>query len=169
MSLGGRVSHHKLAVGFHVTLQQLIEWSKQTLEAVSVDRCYLQLCLGNHIGLTDTTLQEGKLAEVVTSLVLHDLLRGLACVEGLGGNSLTRNDDVENIALFTFLNDTGLCLEGLFLDGVANLASLIRIDTLQDWHTGKEILVLGSLLLGSILHDVVEGVPVKLPQSTVGL
>lgn len=130
----------------------------------------MQLGHGDDVGSAGLVLDKGALAEVVSGLVLVDLDGGLADLDSLGGDGLTLHDQVEGVAvLVTLLDDQLLGLVPLLLEGVSELAALVLVHVLEDLHALEELVVLLALLGSSILHDVVEGVAVQLPELSISL
>ena len=57
----------------------------------------------------------------------------------------------------------------MLLDSVGNLTALVMVDALEDGDGGEEVFVAVALVLGSILHNMIESVAVKLPKVYIAL
>jgi len=153
----------------HTALEDGLKGSKQTHEAVSVDTSHVNVGLGDDVGGSRFTLEEGTLSKVLTRLVFHDLLGCGAGLHRLGGERLSADDDKEIVALVPLLNDLRTSFEGSLFNGISNLAPLVVVHAMKDRHAGQEIFVAIALVLRSILDNVVESVTVELPQRHVRL
>ena len=134
---------------------------------MSVQLHYSHVSLSNHIRSSGFVSDQSQLSKVVTSLVLHHFLRGFASLDSLGSDCLTILDNIEVIALVTFLNDQVVRLELFLFEGIRQLASLVVVHALEDLNSAQELLILLSLLLSCILHNVIESVSIQRVQLTL--
>lgn len=88
-----------------IAVENCIEGSQKSHEAVSVDSGHFHGSFGDDIGGTRLTLEEGSLAEVLTRLVLHDLLGRGASPKRFSGESISADDDVKIVSLVTLGDD----------------------------------------------------------------
>jgi hypothetical protein len=75
----------------------------------------------------------------------------------------------EIVSLVTLLDDEVSSLETVFMEGVSEFGSFIRLHSGENGNFFKESFIFLTTADGRVLHDVVEGVPVKLPQETLVL
>ena len=61
-------------------------------------------------------------------------------------------------------DDSLACRETELFNCVCDLASFVVVYCLQDRHRAQEVLILVTLVLCGIFHDVIEGVTVQLPE-----
>ena len=151
----------------HIALENRIEGSQKSLEAISVDSGNLDFGLGDDVGGTRFAQKEGTLTEVVGGTVGFDLGGG-GSVKRLGGDSFTTDNDVEVATVSTLSKDLGTSGESGLLDGIGDLAALVMVDRLEDRDGREEIFVSITLVLSGILHDVSESVTVELPKRNCG-
>uniref|UniRef100_A0A7S3HZM5 Uncharacterized protein n=1 Tax=Favella ehrenbergii TaxID=182087 RepID=A0A7S3HZM5_9SPIT len=156
-------------VVIHITLQNSVERAQKSHEAVAVDCRNLHLRLSDNVRGTRLALEECALSEVVRRAVVHDLGGFGAGLQRLCGNALARDQQVEVVTFLALSNDGLPCSEAVLLDGVSDLASLVVVHGLQNGDGLQEVFVLVALVLSGILHDVVEGVSVELPERNGGL
>jgi len=97
------------------------------------------------------------------------LVWSLTWGQSLGSDGLTFHDKVEQVAVLgvTFGDDGVFGFERDLLDAVCDLGALVVVKTLEDLDGSKEVLVLVSLALCGILHDMVECVPVEFPEDAI--
>jgi len=94
---------------------------------------------------------------------MHDFLTFLA----LSGNTFSFFNKVELIAFFAGLDDVFTSLESFLNKGVREDRALIRLHAFKDFDLSKEVFILFSLPLRSVLNDVVESLAIKGPQKCV--
>jgi hypothetical protein len=87
----------------------------------------LQLCFGDDIGSARFILEEGSLAKVVSLFVLEDLNRGLPKLHSLSGYGFTTHHKVEDIAIFSFLDDVISSFVPLFFESIGKLLPLVLV------------------------------------------
>lgn len=87
----------------------------------------MKLCFGDDVGCTRLILDEGSLTKVVSLFVLEHLNRGLSELHCLSGYGLTTHNKVENIAIFSLLNDIVSSFMPLFFESISELLPLILV------------------------------------------
>jgi len=75
-------------VGLHVSHEDLVQRSEQSLEAITVNRCKLELGLSEDTSCSRGILQQRQFTEVITGLILPHFFR--LAHDVLCGKSLSR-------------------------------------------------------------------------------
>ena len=169
MKLYSVYSCHELGVVLHVSLQDSVNGSQETTEGLSFESNQLQAGAGDDVGGSGLILEQGALSEVVSLLILKDLSGWLAWLKGLGGDGLSAHDEIEDVTSLSLSDNVVSCLIPFFFNGIGQLGSFVSVHVLQDSHFLEEKLILVSLSLGRVLHNVVESASVEGPQVSVGL
>lgn len=110
-----------LLVETHVAFQYVLNWSKQPLETVSVKCHHLKLSHCYDVSCSWLVLDQGSLSKVVSRTVLEDFNRRFSRLQGLCSDGFTTHDEVENLAVFSFINDKVFWLEPELLESVSEL------------------------------------------------
>ena len=152
-----------LDICFHVAAEDLIERSQESHETVTVDSGHFDCGAGDHVGCSWLAFEERTLTKVISRSVLLDFDGLCASLHRLCGNTLSINNEVEVIAFIALLDDLSSLRIRVLFDRICNLASLIVVHRLQNWNRGQKVLIAIALVLSSILHDMVESVPIELP------
>ena len=158
------VSHNELLIVLHVAHQDGVDGSQQTSETLAVKCNNLESCCGDDVCCSWLIFEQGSLSKVVTLLVLMHLDGRLAWLKSLGGLGLARHDHEEAVTLCTLSDHILALFEPFLADGISQFRSLIRLHVLQNADLDEKFLILVSLLLGRVLHNVIEGASVERPQ-----
>mmetsp|Transcript_61139 Transcript_61139/g.108750 ORF Transcript_61139/g.108750 Transcript_61139/m.108750 type:complete len:254 (-) Transcript_61139:479-1240(-) len=90
----------------------------------------------------------------------------LSINEDLHGYALALHEEEEPVSGIALVDDLDVfALEGLYLEGICDGHHLVLVDVAQNGNLLQEVRVLGTLACSGILHDVVEGLSIKLPES----
>ena len=73
--------------------------------------------------------------------------------------------DEEIVAFISFCDDLGACSKCLLFDGIGDLTTLVVVNALKDGNRGEEVFVTGTFACCCILHDMIEGISIKLIKS----
>ena len=88
----------------HISLEDFIQRSKQSLEAVSVQGYNLELCLGDDISCSWLILQQSQLSEIVSRLIMLHFLWWVTMLKCLGSDSLSLDDQIKDVSVFSLFN-----------------------------------------------------------------
>jgi len=88
-----------------IAVENCIEGSQKSHEAVSVDSGHVHGGFGDDIGGTRLTLEEGSLAEVLTGLVVFDLLWCGTGLKRFSGDRISADDDEKIVSLVSLGDD----------------------------------------------------------------
>ena len=154
----------KLLVVLHVAHKDGIDGPEQPPEALAVEGDHLQARLCDDVGGAWLIFEQSALAEIISFLIVVDEHGRFAGFECLGSLGLSAHDHKEGVAFLALCDHVITLLIPLLMDCISQLRSLIRLHVLQNGNLRQELLILFSLLLGRIFHDVVKGASVESPE-----
>ena len=154
-----------LGICVHIALEDSVKGSKQAHETFPINSGDLNFTLSNDIGGSGFAQEESTFAEVVTRAVWLNLGRCGSSLKALCSYAFSFDYDVEIVAFISFCDDLGAWGKCLLFDSIGDLTTLVVVNALKDGNWGKEVLVTGTFVCCCILHDMIEGISVKLIKS----
>ena len=116
----------------HVSLKNGVQWTQKPHEAISVNSCHFDICLGDDVGSTRLTLEQCSLTEVIAWVVLFDLLGFSTRLHAFSCNGLSLDKQVKVVASVTLSDDCGASSVGLLLDSVGYFRSFVVVHCLKN-------------------------------------
>lgn len=118
----------------HVSLEDILNWAQQSLKCVSVDRNHSHISHCLNTCLSNCVLNQSDLSEIVSFLVFEYFLRLRSGCLLLFSNEFSFSDDIEEISIFTLVDNVAASSKLFLFQGITELLLLIGVNFRKDFH-----------------------------------